>query len=74
MKRFIQRWLGITNINNSTVHKDIFWTEIDIIKNQLDRLKYYDDRIESLEETNRMIYDEDVSAEAQALKKANNDK
>ena len=39
MKKFIQRWLGITYINNSTVHKDILWTELNIINNRLDRIE-----------------------------------
>ena len=36
MKRLI-RWLGITYINNSTVHKDIFWAEIGMINNKLEK-------------------------------------
>ena len=48
MKKLIQRWLGITYINNSTVHKDIFWTEIGIINNKLksiyDNINRIDDK------------------------------
>tara|TARA_R100000458_G_C8231685_1_gene213207 strand:+ start:655 stop:1014 length:360 start_codon:yes stop_codon:yes gene_type:complete len=39
MKKLIQKWLGIEYINNSTVHKDIFWTEIDIYKLKIESVK-----------------------------------
>lgn len=37
MKKLIQKWLGIEYINNSTVHKDIFWTEIGMVNDRLDK-------------------------------------
>ena len=89
MKRFIRnklrKWLGITYINNSTVHKDIFWTEIDIINNKLkskvinltNDINRIDDKLVRLEQEfyktkSLKRIDEDISAEVQALK--NDDK
>ena len=72
MKRFIRkklrRWLGIMYINNSAVHKDIFWTEIDIINNTIkgiyNSMKSLSDRIDDKINTlNDLINALDVALE-----------
>ena len=84
MKRFIRnklkRWLGIAYINNSAVHRDIFWTEIDIINNKLksiiNNINRIDDKLVRLEQAFHETIDEDVSAEVQwnLVKDNKNDK
>ena len=84
MKRFIRNklkiWLGIAYINNSAVHRDIFWTEIDIINNKLksiiNNINRIDDKLVRLEQAFHETIDEDVSAEVQwnLVKDNKNDK